>query len=105
MFTEKDIRQIEERGSSVQTVKGQIEQFRKGFPINIPVKIERIVFYFYQSDNMLRRKKRRYFSCRRRDSAKFEFTLPGKKSRSIDFGSGKQRRPAKVSGKGHPIYG
>ena len=32
MFTEKDIRQIEERGSSVQTVKGQIEQFRKGFP-------------------------------------------------------------------------
>lgn len=32
MFTEEDIRQIEERGSSVQTVKGQVEQFRKGFP-------------------------------------------------------------------------
>ena len=32
MFHEKDIRQIEERGSSVKTVEEQVEHFRKGFP-------------------------------------------------------------------------
>ena len=32
MFQEKDIRQIEERGSSVKTVEEQVERFRKGFP-------------------------------------------------------------------------
>ena len=32
MFTNDDIRQIEERGSSVQTVKDQVERFKKGFP-------------------------------------------------------------------------
>ena len=32
MFEEKDIRQIEERGSSVKTVEEQVERFRKGFP-------------------------------------------------------------------------
>ena len=32
MFDEKDIRQIEERGSSVKTVEEQVERFRKGFP-------------------------------------------------------------------------
>ena len=32
MFTKEDIRQIEQRGSSVQTVEEQVERFRKGFP-------------------------------------------------------------------------
>ncbi len=32
MLTEKDIRQIEERKTSVETVKGQVERFKKGFP-------------------------------------------------------------------------
>ena len=32
MFTNEDIRQIEQRGSSVQTVTGQVERFKKGFP-------------------------------------------------------------------------
>lgn len=32
MFQEKDIRQIEERGSSVKTVEEQVERFKKGFP-------------------------------------------------------------------------
>ncbi|MGN0189026.1 MAG: DUF4301 family protein [Candidatus Cryptobacteroides sp.] len=32
MFTEKDIKQIESRGSSVETAKGQVERFKKGFP-------------------------------------------------------------------------
>ena len=32
MFTNEDIRQIEQRGSSVQTVKDQVERFKKGFP-------------------------------------------------------------------------
>ena len=32
MFTEKDIRQIEKRGSSLQTVQEQVERFKKGFP-------------------------------------------------------------------------
>ncbi|MCM1177372.1 MAG: DUF4301 family protein [Bacteroides sp.] len=32
MFTNDDIRQIESRGSSVETVKDQVERFRKGFP-------------------------------------------------------------------------
>ncbi len=32
MFEEKDIRQIEERGSSVKTVEEQVERFKKGFP-------------------------------------------------------------------------
>ena len=32
MFTDKDIRQIESRGSSVETAKGQVERFKKGFP-------------------------------------------------------------------------
>ena len=32
MFTKDDIRQIEQRGSSVQTVEEQVERFKKGFP-------------------------------------------------------------------------
>lgn len=32
MFSEKDIRQIEGRNSSVEEVKAQVERFRKGFP-------------------------------------------------------------------------
>ena len=32
MFTNEDIKQIEQRGSSVQTVQDQVERFRKGFP-------------------------------------------------------------------------
>lgn len=32
MLEEKDIKQIEGRGSSVETVEGQIERFKKGFP-------------------------------------------------------------------------
>ena len=32
MFTKEDISQIEQRGSSVQTVQEQVERFRKGFP-------------------------------------------------------------------------
>ena len=32
MFNQDDIRQITERGSSVQAVESQVERFRKGFP-------------------------------------------------------------------------
>ena len=32
MFTNEDIKQIEQRGSSVQTVQDQVERFKKGFP-------------------------------------------------------------------------
>ena len=32
MFTNEDIKQIEQRGSSVQTVEEQVERFKKGFP-------------------------------------------------------------------------
>ena len=32
MFTNEDIRQIEQRGSSVKTVEDQVERFKKGFP-------------------------------------------------------------------------
>lgn len=32
MFTKEDIAQIQERGSSVQTVEEQVERFKKGFP-------------------------------------------------------------------------
>ena len=32
MFTNDDIKQIEQRGSSVQTVEEQVERFKKGFP-------------------------------------------------------------------------
>lgn len=32
MFSSKDIRQIEERHSSLETVKSQVERFKKGFP-------------------------------------------------------------------------
>ncbi len=32
MFTEGDLKQIEERGSSIETIKGQIELFKNGFP-------------------------------------------------------------------------
>ena len=32
MFTNDDIRQIEERGSTVKTVQDQVERFKKGFP-------------------------------------------------------------------------
>ena len=32
MFTKEDIAQIEQRGSSVQTVEEQVERFKKGFP-------------------------------------------------------------------------
>lgn len=32
MFTKEDIRQIEQRGSSVRTVEEQVERFKKGFP-------------------------------------------------------------------------
>ena len=32
MFTKEDIRQIEQRGSSVHTVEEQVERFKKGFP-------------------------------------------------------------------------
>ena len=32
MFTKTDIAQIEQRGSSVQTVEEQVERFKKGFP-------------------------------------------------------------------------
>ena len=32
MFTNDDIKQIEQRGSSVQTVQDQVERFKKGFP-------------------------------------------------------------------------
>ena len=31
MFTKEDVRQIEQRGSSVQTVEEQVERFKKGF--------------------------------------------------------------------------
>ena len=32
MFTNEDIKQIKQRGSSVQTVQDQVERFKKGFP-------------------------------------------------------------------------
>ena len=32
MFTKEDIKQIEQRGSSVKTVEEQVERFKKGFP-------------------------------------------------------------------------
>ena len=32
MFKKEDIAQIEQRGSSVQTVEDQVERFKKGFP-------------------------------------------------------------------------
>ena len=32
MFTRDDVKQIEQRGSSVQTVEEQVERFKKGFP-------------------------------------------------------------------------
>ena len=32
MFNNEDIKQIEQRGSSVQTVQDQVERFKKGFP-------------------------------------------------------------------------
>ena len=32
MFTNEDIKQIEQRGSTVQTVADQVERFKKGFP-------------------------------------------------------------------------
>ena len=32
MFTKDDLKQIEQRGSSVQTVEEQVERFKKGFP-------------------------------------------------------------------------
>lgn len=32
MYTQEDIRQIEERGTSLQTVEAQVERFAKGFP-------------------------------------------------------------------------
>ena len=32
MFTKEDLAQIEQRGSSVQTVEEQVERFKKGFP-------------------------------------------------------------------------
>ena len=32
MFSDKDLRQIESRGSSVETAKEQVERFKKGFP-------------------------------------------------------------------------
>ena len=32
MFVEKDLKQIESRGSSVETAKEQVERFKKGFP-------------------------------------------------------------------------
>ena len=32
MFTKDDVKQIEQRGSSVQTVEEQVERFKKGFP-------------------------------------------------------------------------
>ena len=32
MFTNEDIKQIEQRGSTVQTVQDQVERFKKGFP-------------------------------------------------------------------------
>ena len=32
MFTKEDIRQIEQRGTSVLTVQEQVERFKKGFP-------------------------------------------------------------------------
>lgn len=32
MFTEKDLQQIQEHGLTVETVEGQIENFRRGFP-------------------------------------------------------------------------
>ena len=32
MITKEDVRQIEQRGSSVQTVEEQVERFKKGFP-------------------------------------------------------------------------
>ena len=32
MFEQNDVRQIEERGSSVSEVEAQVERFRKGFP-------------------------------------------------------------------------
>jgi len=32
MFTKEDLAQIEQRGSSVQTVEGQVERFKQGFP-------------------------------------------------------------------------
>ena len=32
MFTKDDIKQIEQRGSSVITVEEQVERFKKGFP-------------------------------------------------------------------------
>ena len=32
MFTKEDIAQIEQRGTTVQTVADQVERFKKGFP-------------------------------------------------------------------------
>ena len=32
MFRKEDVAQIEQRGSSVQTVEEQVERFKKGFP-------------------------------------------------------------------------
>ena len=32
MFTQEDIRQIEQRGSDVKTAQAQVERFKKGFP-------------------------------------------------------------------------
>ena len=32
MFSQKDIKQIEERGATLRQVREQIEQFRTGFP-------------------------------------------------------------------------
>ena len=32
MFRKEDIAQIEQRGSSVQTVEQQVERFKQGFP-------------------------------------------------------------------------
>ena len=32
MFTKEDVAQIEQRGTTVQTVADQVERFKKGFP-------------------------------------------------------------------------
>ena len=32
MFTGEDLRQIRQRGSSVESIEAQVERFRKGFP-------------------------------------------------------------------------
>ena len=34
MFRKEDILQIEQRGSTVQTVQQQVERFKQGFPWN-----------------------------------------------------------------------